>query len=74
MNDGTPARPRVVVEEPHDGRRRVRIDGEDVGVVVNAEELRRLLTRTGLTDEDTPVDDPRLIDWQGGGPDDWPAA
>ncbi|MFD7505255.1 hypothetical protein [Streptomyces sp. NPDC059850] len=67
MNDGTPARPRVVVEEPHDGRRRVRIDGQDVGVVVNADELRGLLTRAG-------IDDPRQIDWQGGGPDDWPAA
>ncbi|MGW2325544.1 hypothetical protein ACWC5C_07230 [Streptomyces sp. NPDC001700] len=71
MNDGTPARPRVVVEEPHDGRRRVRIDGQDVGVVVNADELRGLLTRAGLT---TAIDDPRQIDWQGGGPDDWPAA
>lgn len=74
MNDETPARPRVVVEEPLDGRRRVRIDGEDVGVVVNPDELRHLLTRAGLTAEDAPVDDPSLIDWQGGGPDDWPAA
>ena len=71
MNDETSARPRVVVEEPLDGRRRVRIDGEDVGVVVNPDDLRGLLTRAGLT---TPADDPHLIDWQGGGPDDWPAA
>jgi len=69
MNDETPARPRVVVEDPLDGRRRVRIDGEDVGMVVTPDELRGLLTRAGLTGEDT-----RLIDWQGGGPDDWPAA
>ncbi|WP_055546530.1 hypothetical protein [Streptomyces sp. NBRC 110028] len=74
MSDETPARPRVVVEEPLDGRRRVRVDGEDVGVVVDPDELRRLLTRAGLTDEAAPIDDPNLIDWQGGGPDDWPAA
>jgi len=67
MNDETPARPRVVVEEPLDGRRRVLVDGQDVGVVVSPDELRGLLTRAG-------IDDPHLIDWQGGGPDDWPAA
>jgi hypothetical protein len=74
MNDETPARPRVVVEEPIDGRRRVQVDGADVGVLVSPDELRRILSRLGLMGEDAPIDDPRLIDWQGGGPDDWPAA
>ncbi|OPF84570.1 hypothetical protein VT50_0200570 [Streptomyces antioxidans] len=74
MEDKTPAPPRVVVDEPLDGRRRVLIDGADVGVVVSPDELRRLLHRAGVTEEGAPLDDPELIEWNGGGPDDWPAA
>ncbi|MES4902463.1 MULTISPECIES: hypothetical protein [unclassified Streptomyces] len=74
MEDKTSDRPRVVVDEPLDGRRRVVIDGEDVGVVVSADELRGVLRRAGLMAEETRIDDPRLIEWHGGGPDDWPAA
>ncbi|MET7766086.1 hypothetical protein [Streptomyces sp. NPDC005336] len=74
MKDEPRSRPQVVVDEPLDGRRRVLIDGEDVGVVVNADELRRLLNRAGVLEEDAPIDDPGLIEWHGGGPDDWPAA
>ncbi|GAA2361620.1 MULTISPECIES: hypothetical protein [Streptomyces] len=75
MEDKTEDRPRVVVDEPLDGRRRVMIDGEDVGVVVTAEELRGVLRRAGVLEEDdASLDNPRLIEWHGGGPDDWPAA
>ncbi|KAK1180943.1 hypothetical protein B7755_024030 [Streptomyces sp. NBS 14/10] len=74
MEDKTRDRPRVVVDEPLDGRRRVMIDGADVGVVVSADELRGVLRRAGLITEDAPIDDPQLIEWHGGGPDDWPAA
>ncbi|MET7934808.1 hypothetical protein [Streptomyces sp. NPDC005322] len=74
MTDESRSRPHVVVDEPLDGRRRVLIDGEDVGVVVTADELRRILNRAGLMAEDAPIDDPQLIEWHGGGPDDWPAA
>ncbi|MEV5773818.1 aldehyde dehydrogenase family protein [Streptomyces antimycoticus] len=74
MEDKTPAPARVVVDEPLDGRRRVLIDGQDVGVVVSADELRRLLQRAGVLEENATLDNPELIEWNGGGPGDWPAA
>ncbi|MBU3867458.1 hypothetical protein KN815_26395 [Streptomyces sp. 4503] len=74
MEDKTPAPARVVVDEPLDGRRRVLLDGQDVGVVVSADELRRLLQRAGVLEENATLDNPELIDWHGGGPGDWPAA
>lgn len=74
MEDKTPSPPRVVVDEPLDGRRLVLIDGQDAGVVVSADELRRLLHRAGVLEEDAPLDNPELIEWNGGGSDDWPAA
>ncbi|MFG2196512.1 hypothetical protein [Streptomyces sp. NPDC048639] len=74
MEDETQERtPPVVVDQPLDGRRRVMIEGEEVGAVVSAAELRGVLSRAGLGDEGTVLDDPGLIEWRGGGPDDWPA-
>ncbi|MEU6084808.1 hypothetical protein [Streptomyces sp. NPDC047108] len=74
MEDETQGRtPPVVVDPPLDGRRRVMIHGEDVGAAVSATELRGMLDRAGLGGEGTLLDDPGLIEWRGGGPDDWPA-
>jgi hypothetical protein len=66
--------PPVVVDPPLDGRRRVTVHGDDVGAAIGQDELRRMLRRAGVAEEDTPLDDPELIEWRGGGPDDWPAA
>jgi MFS family permease len=74
MEDETQRRqPPVVVDPPLDGRRRVMINGADVGAAVSADELRGMLRRADLAGEDVNLDDPGLIEWRGGGPDDWPA-
>ncbi|MER0241285.1 hypothetical protein AAHZ94_04450 [Streptomyces sp. HSW2009] len=66
--------PRVVVYPPLDGRRRVTIDGRDVGVAVAPDEVALMMRRAGVPADRIALDDPDLVEWQGGGRDAWLAA
>ncbi|MEU3959695.1 hypothetical protein AB0F42_07710 [Streptomyces buecherae] len=63
--------PRVVVDAPLDGRRRVTIDGRDVGVAVEPDEVVRMMRRAGVPEDRIALDDPEVVEWHGGGPDVW---
>lgn len=63
---------RIVVYPPSpSGGRRVRADGEILGIAHSAVDLREFLRRAGLDPEDARLDDPDLVEWRGGGPDVW---
>jgi len=65
--------PRVIVAPPSpSGGRRVRVDGEILGLAHSRSDLVELLRRAGLEDiDETDVVRSRLIEWRGGGPDVW---
>jgi hypothetical protein len=65
-------RARIVVHPPSpSGGRRVRADGEILGIAYGPVDLREFLRRAGLDPDETRLDDPDLIEWRGGGPDVW---
>ncbi|MFD8381602.1 hypothetical protein ACFV2X_24205 [Streptomyces sp. NPDC059679] len=65
--------PRVVVQPPsRSGGRRVRVDGLVLGTAYGMADLLELLRRAGLDVEGIDVRESPLIEWRGGGPDDWP--
>lgn len=65
-------RPPVIVHPPSPtGSRRVSVDGEILGLAYNPSDLVEFLRRAGLDEDVIDVDDPRLIEWRGGGPDTW---
>ncbi|MBG0851495.1 hypothetical protein I2W78_06445 [Streptomyces spinoverrucosus] len=63
--------PHVVVHAPAlDGSRRVTAGEETLGVATHLDDVVEILR---LADLDTiEVEESDLIEWQGGGPDDWP--
>jgi len=62
---------RVIVQPPAPtGGRRVRIDGEILGIAYSRADVAEFLRRAGLEDEQA-LDDPALVEWRGGGPDVW---
>jgi hypothetical protein len=61
----------VVIYPPLDGRRRVQIRGERVGVAVGITDVLEFLRRAGLDLDAVDLEDPAVIEWRGGGPDDW---
>jgi hypothetical protein len=65
--------PRVVVEpQGRDGGRRVRANGEILGIAYGPQDLLEFLRRAGLEDVDqVDLASTDLIDWNGGGPADW---
>jgi hypothetical protein len=66
------ARPVVVYPPAEGGGRRVRVDGRILGTAYTLHDLTVFLERSGLegVDElDVAASD--LIEWRGGGPDDW---
>lgn len=67
------ARPRIVVYPPTEGGgRRVRVDGQAIGLARTLPELREFLRRAGLPDaEYVDLSDPDLVEWRGGGPTRW---
>lgn len=65
--------PVVVHPLSPDGGRRVTIRGESVGTAFNLFDLLEFLRRAELPEADTAIDDPKLIEWRGGGPDAWSA-
>ncbi|MGK5728907.1 hypothetical protein [Streptomyces sp. URMC 124] len=66
------ASPRVVVYPPDSsGGRRVRADGEILGMAYRPADVIEFLRRAGWDEHLFAIDDARMIDWRGGGPDDW---
>ncbi len=63
--------PPVVVHPVEGGARRVTVQGEVVGQAYGLADVEEFLRRTGLDPDDVALDDPALIEWQGGGPDVW---
>lgn len=62
----------MVVHPPSQlGARRVTVRGRSVGVAHAPADVAEFLRRAGLDPEDVAWDDPRLVEWRGGGPDDW---
>ncbi|GAA3045760.1 hypothetical protein [Streptomyces glomeratus] len=66
--------PRVIVSAPSEtGGRRVRSDGEILGMAYNLHDLAVLLQRAGLEGwDEVDVAESPLIEWHGGGPEVWP--
>ncbi|MFE2261263.1 hypothetical protein [Streptomyces griseosporeus] len=63
--------PHVVVHPPAlDGSRRVTAGEETLGVATHADDVSEILRLADLYVTDVAATD--VIEWQGGGPDDWP--
>lgn len=65
---------RVVVDAPAEGGgRRVRVDGEVLGVAYGLRDLSEFLQRAGAEHlDEVDVADSPVIEWYGGGPEVWP--
>ena len=63
----------VIVYPPSpSGGRRVRVDGEILGLAHSLVDVAEFLRRAGLEEiEASDVADSGLIEWRGGGPDVW---
>jgi seryl-tRNA(Sec) selenium transferase len=66
-------RPIIVHLPSPTGGRRVRVDGEILGLAHSLRDLVEFLRRAGLEMEPEQVADSPLIDWRGAGPDCWEA-
>ncbi|MCI3277545.1 hypothetical protein [Streptomyces cylindrosporus] len=65
-------RPVIVYPPDEDGGRRVRIDGVILGRAFRVRDIVEFLRRAGLEDWDRiDVITSKLIEWRGGGPDEW---
>ncbi|MFE4867754.1 hypothetical protein [Streptomyces sp. NPDC056682] len=64
---------KVIVVYPRDeqGARRVRVDGTILGRARDLRDLTEYLRRAGLEVDDLDVVRSPLIEWRGGGPEDW---
>ena len=66
--------PVIVYPPSPTGGRRVRIDGQILGLAYNVRDIAEFLRRAGLDDiDETDIETSTLIDWRGGGPDVWHA-
>ncbi|CAL9381706.1 hypothetical protein [Streptomyces sp. enrichment culture] len=64
-------RPHIVVHAPGlDGSRRVTSGDETLGLATHADDVSEILRLADLYVTDVEGTD--LVEWQGGGPDDWP--
>ncbi|MFD8509680.1 hypothetical protein ACFV27_00840 [Streptomyces antimycoticus] len=64
--------PRIVVQPPSpDGGRRVRVDGNILGVAYGLSDLLEFLRRAGADVDSIDLEETELITWRGGGPDVW---
>jgi hypothetical protein len=62
----------VVVSPPSSaGGRRVRVNGESLGLAHSLEDLSEFLRRAGLDVDPVTVAVSPLIDWRGVGPEQW---
>ncbi|MEV5911088.1 hypothetical protein AB0M00_19570 [Streptomyces chartreusis] len=66
---------RVIVNPPSpSGGRRVRVDGEILGLAHSLVDVAEFLRRAGLELDPSEVAASDLIEWRGGGPHDWGTA
>ncbi|MFD4231263.1 hypothetical protein [Streptomyces sp. NPDC058545] len=66
--------PVVVYPPDESGGRRVRVDGEILGMAHSVRDVMEFLRRAGMDDiDEDDVIMSSLIDWRGGGPEMWPA-
>ncbi|MFI9600353.1 hypothetical protein ACIHCX_10810 [Streptomyces sp. NPDC052043] len=65
--------PRVIVHPPSaSGGRRVRVGAEVLGTAYSLRDVAEFLRRAGLEGLDaSDVAESDLIEWRGGGPDEW---
>jgi hypothetical protein len=64
--------PIIVYPPDEQGGRRVRLDGEILGLAYGLRDIAEFLRRAGLDDPDTAwVEASALIEWRGGGPEVW---
>ncbi|WP_329338562.1 hypothetical protein OG866_27025 [Streptomyces sp. NBC_00663] len=66
-----PHRPVTVQPPSPTGGRRVRVDGEILGLAHNVADVAEFLRRAGLDIEPEDVTASPLIDWRGVGPEHW---
>lgn len=63
---------RVIVHPPSpSGGRRVRVDGEILGLAHNVADVAEFLRRAGLEIDSTEVAESPWIEWRGVGPEHW---
>ncbi|MGW7003864.1 hypothetical protein ACWGCW_13820 [Streptomyces sp. NPDC054933] len=63
--------PPVVVHAPGPGGRRGTICGEPAGLATSLADVEEFLRRVGADPDEIGMDDPDLIEWQGGGSEVW---
>ncbi|MDX2649202.1 hypothetical protein PV341_37705 [Streptomyces sp. PA03-1a] len=63
---------RVIVMPPSTGGgRRVRVDGEILGIAYHLRGFQEFLRRAGLDPDAIDLADPDLVEWRGAGPGVW---
>ncbi|WP_129820775.1 hypothetical protein, partial [Streptomyces rimosus] len=63
---------RIVIQEPSPtGGRRVRADGQILGLAHSDRDVVEFLRRAGLPDAEPLLDDPAWVEWRGGQPHDY---
>ncbi|MFI7382514.1 hypothetical protein [Streptomyces sp. NPDC049813] len=67
------SKPITVYQPSPSGGRRVRVDGEILGLAHDLRDVAAYLRRAGLEMDEDDVAASPLIDWRGGGPGVWPA-
>ncbi|MFF7213020.1 hypothetical protein ACFZAU_21170 [Streptomyces sp. NPDC008238] len=61
----------VIVHPPVGGGRRVSIQGRYAGTARRLADLLEFLWQAGIDPDSSRVLDPDLVEWCGGGPDEW---
>ncbi|MEU8984159.1 hypothetical protein [Streptomyces sp. NPDC048309] len=65
--------PSIVVHTPGlDGSRRVTAGDETLGIAYHLDDVIEILRRADVDLDEVEVEESDIIEWQGGGPDDWP--
>lgn len=68
----TTSQPVVIYPPDEAGARRVRIDGSILGLAYSVQDVAKFLQEAGLQSfDEVDVVRSTLIEWRGGGPDDW---
>ncbi|MEU9209224.1 hypothetical protein AB0D27_15035 [Streptomyces sp. NPDC048415] len=63
----------IVVHAPGlDGSRRVTAGDERLGIAFHLADVVKILRRADVDLDEIEVEESDIIQWQGGGPDDWP--
>lgn len=69
-----PAAPIVVHRPSPSGGRHVTAYGQTLGLAYDDNNLIEFLRRACLSDSESLVDDPRMVEWRGGRAHEWDAA